>query len=179
MVEPAYEVFKAVFTAILLSVGSPGEAGVIAYNATPIFCMAQNIYFEAGNQDWDGKVSVAHVTLNRVDHPNYPNSVCEVVYEGPTYTNWKGNEMPVRWNCQFTWYCDGKSDNVAVKYKPNKDAWIESIEAAVDAVINRDDDPTNGATHYHNPSLASPAWRNEFPVTAFIGEHLFQKRPES
>ena len=38
-------------------------------------CMALNIYREAGNEPFEGKVAVAQVTLNRVDHPAFPNSV--------------------------------------------------------------------------------------------------------
>ena len=42
-------------------------------------CLAQNIYFEAGNQPLAGKIAVANVTLNRVEHDKFPNNVCDVV----------------------------------------------------------------------------------------------------
>ena len=46
-----------------------------------IYCMAQNIYFEAGNQPLAGKVAVAQVVINRTEHVNYPADICDVVYQ--------------------------------------------------------------------------------------------------
>ena len=46
-----------------------------------IYCMAQNIYFEAGNQPLAGKIAVSQVVLNRVEHYAYPDTVCGVVYQ--------------------------------------------------------------------------------------------------
>jgi len=34
-------------------------------------CLAKNIYFEAGNQPLAGKVAVAQVVLNRMEHSSY------------------------------------------------------------------------------------------------------------
>ena len=39
------------------------------------FCLPQNIYLEAGNQPLAGKIAVAHVVLNRLEHKSYPNNV--------------------------------------------------------------------------------------------------------
>ena len=44
-------------------------------------CLAQNIYFEAGNQSLEGMAAVADVTINRKDNASYPNTICEVVYQ--------------------------------------------------------------------------------------------------
>ena len=35
------------------------------------YCMAQNIYFEAANQSFAGKLAVAHVVINRVNDTKY------------------------------------------------------------------------------------------------------------
>ena len=51
------------------------------------FCLAQNIYFEAGNQPFIGRYAVANVTLNRVNDLQFPNTVCEVVYQSKSYTS--------------------------------------------------------------------------------------------
>ena len=45
-------------------------------------CLAQNIYFEARSESQAGMIAVAQVTMNRVKHPRYPNTVCEVVKQG-------------------------------------------------------------------------------------------------
>jgi spore germination cell wall hydrolase CwlJ-like protein len=142
------------------------------YINIPAFCMAQNIYHEARGEELAGQIAVAHVTLNRVRHESYPNTICEVVYDGRYYTNWKGNEMPIRYECQFTWWCDGRSDTAH-----DKEAWEESLKIAILVMARVELDPTNGATHYYNPEKASPSWRLKFPVTAYIGDHTFCKLP--
>ena len=60
-----------------------------------IYCMAQNIYFEAGNQPLAGKVAVAHVVLNRTKHMNYPADICGVIYQAKMRQNWKGDMVPI------------------------------------------------------------------------------------
>ena len=59
---------------------------------------------------------MAEVTLNRVESSAFPDEVCEVVKQGYE----RG-----RHRCQFSWYCDGKSD------KPrNPKAWRKAIAVA-------------------------------------------------
>ena len=79
-----------------------------------VSCMADNIYFEARNQGTAGWSAVASVTLNRVKDKRFPNTVCEVVKQGPTRESWKknGKYYPLKHRCQFSWYCDGKKDKV-------------------------------------------------------------------
>ena len=52
-------------------------------------CLAKNIYFEAKNQGTGGWLAVAFVTLNRVKDTRYPNTICEVVYQGPSKPSWQ------------------------------------------------------------------------------------------
>ena len=87
--------------------------------AEAIVCLALNVYHEAKNQSLAGQIAVAEVVMNRVDDPRYPNNVCDVVKQGLTY-KWKPS-VPIRNQCQFSWYCDGKSD-----VAKEKDAWEES-----------------------------------------------------
>ena len=86
-----------------------------------LFCLAQNIFHEAGTESFMGKVAVALVTLNRVKDNRYPNTVCDVVKQGPIRESWKtkmtpdpsdAEFYPVRNMCQFSWYCDGKDDRI-------------------------------------------------------------------
>ena len=84
-----------------------------------IFCLAKNIYFEAGNQPVVGKIAVSTM-LNRVESQLYPDTVCDVIY-GETRINWKGNEVPIGC-CQFSWYCDGLSDEPV-----DSKTWISSV----------------------------------------------------
>ena len=44
-------------------------------------CMAEAIYFEAGNQPLVGKMAVGSVIMNRVRSTRYPNTICDVVHK--------------------------------------------------------------------------------------------------
>ena len=108
-----------------IATSSPIEAPIMKADIlkhkrdTEISCMADNIYFEARNQGTAGWSAVASVTLNRVKDKRFPNTVCEVVKQGPTRESWKkdGNYYPLKHRCQFSWYCDGKKDKVHPMYK--------------------------------------------------------------
>ena len=86
---------------------------------TALMCMAVNLYHEAGNQSMIGQMAVGQVVLNRVADDRFPNTVCEVIEQGPTRESWKTKQTPdpsdakfypIKNRCQFSWYCDGKSD---------------------------------------------------------------------
>ena len=65
---------------------------------TALMCLALNTYHEAKNQSMIGQVATAQVVMNRVADSRYPNTVCEVVKQGPKY---KGSDVPVRHKCQL------------------------------------------------------------------------------
>ena len=69
-------------------------------------CLASNIYWEARNQPLLGKLAVAQVTQNRVDNKRYPDTICSVVKQTKFYPSGRIDLH----SCQFSWYCDGKSD---------------------------------------------------------------------
>ena len=94
-------------------------------------CLALNIYHEARGETPAGKLAVAHVTLNRVEHHKYPDTICGVVTQGRHYVNWKGNTMPVKHKCQFSCYCDGRSDTVH-----DDIAWSNSVDLAFDVIMH-------------------------------------------
>ena len=134
------------------------------------YWLAMNLYFEAGNQSDAGRLAVGYVTLNRVMSMSYPDTVQEVVQQGPTYTNWKGNVWPVKHQCQFSWYCDGKSD------KPTEpDSWQRAKDIAY-GVMNHDLGLglTDGADHYH-ANFIEPFWAPHMTLVTTIGNHKFYK----
>ena len=141
-----------------------------AYDANgEAFCLAKNIYFEAGNQPLIGKVAVSHVVLNRVDSSLYPDTICDVVYQSRWRINWKGEEVPVRNMCQFSWFCDGKSDEPV-----DSKTWIESMLIARRVIEGEWSDVTEGATHYHADSVL-PYWASSLNRTVTVDNHLFYK----
>ena len=115
-----------------------------------LVCLALNIYHEAKNQSFIGQVAVAQVVMNRVKDKRYPNTVCEVVKQGQTY-KWKPS-LPIKHKCQFSWYCDGKSD------KPiESKAWQDAKHVANGVYNEHLFDLVNGATHYH-AYYVKPSW---------------------
>jgi len=52
-------------------------------------CLAYNMYHEARSQGTAGIYAVSAVVLNRVNDRRFPNTVCEVVEQGPTRESWK------------------------------------------------------------------------------------------
>ena len=130
-------------------------------------CLTENIYFEARGQGQAGWLAVAQVTQNRVDDKRFPNTVCEVVKQGLTYAS--GN--PIRNKCQFSWYCDGKSDEVKDKksFKKILDFARLIMHNGIKFV-----DITDGATHYH-ADYVKPSWAKTKTRTTEIGDHIFYK----
>ena len=125
-------------------------------------CMAANIYFEASTQERIGKIGVAQVTMNRVRSPEFPNSVCEVVYQGPK--NKKNKRL-----CQFSWYCDGKPDIIR-----NKRVWRECVYVAKYVILGGVPDITYNSTHYH-ADYVQPWWAKKMEKTVKLGDHIFYR----
>ena len=132
-------------------------------------CLAKNIYFESGNQPLAGKVAVAQVVFNRMEHSAYPKDICGVVYDAKYRENWKGNLVPIRNQCQFSWFCDGKSDEPL-----DTDTFFESYLIAQDVIMGKYPDITEGATHYH-ATYVRPAWAKTKTRTTRIESHIFYR----
>ena len=136
-------------------------------------CLAKNVYFEARGESTIGKIAVAHVTLNRVNSPRFPSTICGVVHQA-VYSKWwyeeHGKLVPVRYKCQFTWFCDGKSDAIN-----DMRAWQQSMAVAEDVMLDMTQDPTHGAKWYYNPRLADPKWQYSYVKTATVGNHKFMR----
>jgi len=130
-------------------------------------CLTENIYFEARGQGQAGWLAVAQVTQNRVDDKRFPNTVCEVVKQGLTYAS--GD--PIRNKCQFSWYCDGKSDRI--NDMETFDDIFLFTSGLVDGTITLLD-VTDGATHYH-ADYVEPAWAKTKTKTIEIEDHIFYR----
>lgn len=124
-------------------------------------CLALNIYWEARSEALLGQTAVAAVTLNRVAAPAFPDTVCEVVFQGEE----RGRHL-----CQFSWRCDGRSDEPR-----NPIAWEEARRLARLALSEGVADPTGGALWYHAAHVL-PGWAGEMTLHARIGHHLFYGR---
>ena len=134
-----------------------------------IFCLAQNIYFESANQPLAGKIAVAQVVQNRVVHPSYPDTICGVVLQAKVKENWLGNIVPIRNMCQFSWFCDGKSDEPV-----DSTTWLLSLHIARNVLQSNYGDITEGSTHYHATSV-HPYWADSLTEVVTIDQHRFYK----
>lgn len=130
------------------------------------YCLAQNIYYEARGSNRADRIAVADVVLNRVEDTRYPNTICEVVKQG--LQDSAGNM--IRHQCQFSWYCDGKSD-----VPQDQDLWIDAQQIAYNMVVHRDGRGlTEGATHYH-ANYVNPSWARDLQLVGRIGVHIFYR----
>lgn len=135
------------------------------------YCMALNIYHESRSENLAGKFAVADVVMNRVYDRRYPDSICGVVYQAELKPHWKNpnNMVPVRNRCQFSWYCDGKSD-VPV----DSNTWLLSLHIARDVLQSKYGDITEGSTHYHSTSV-HPYWADSLTKVVTVDQHIFYK----
>ena len=141
-----------------------------------VVCLAKNAYFEARNQSVLSQIAVSQVVMNRVQSPDYPNTVCGVVYEAQLSTWYKekmDKEVPLKHKCQFSWFCDGKADIITD---------IESYNIALAVahqVLSKYTmrDVTDGALFYH-AYYVKPRWAKEKIKTVVHEDHIFYKERE-
>ncbi len=124
-------------------------------------CLATAIYYEARSETYAGQLGVAEVIANRVNDHRYPNSICEVVFQGATRTT----------GCQFTFTCDG-----AMNKKPRGAKWDKAQAIAAHVMMGLNEKKTAGATHYH-ATYVNPVWNSGLIKTKQIGTHIFYRFP--
>ncbi|SDW69317.1 cell wall hydrolase [Roseicitreum antarcticum] len=125
-------------------------------------CLATALYHEARGESVEGQFAVAEVILNRVDSDTFPNSICNVVYQGAR------NGHP---GCQFSFACDGASETM-------REVGAADLARRI-ALLMHAGAPralTDGATYFHTRHV-SPRWARVFERTAQIGAHLFYRDP--
>lgn len=121
-----------------------------------IQCLAENTYFEAGNQSTKGKIAVNNVVMNRVNDPKgrFGKTACAVVSQRNKRT------------CQFSWKCEGQ------KKIRSHAQYVESKKIAEQVYLGNYGDITGGAKFYH-ANYVNPRWNLE-RVTR-IGAHIFYR----
>ena len=127
-----------------------------------IYCLAENIYFEAGHEPTLGKYAVAFVTQNRVDK-GFADSICGVV------------KQKINGVCQFSWWCESKPYAMSTSNaltKTNNSLYNRIVDLSVNFYLNHDQmkDPSRGALYYH-ADYVNPGWK--LPKNTQIGRHIF------
>lgn len=121
-------------------------------------CMALALYWEARGEGPLGMAAVGWTIMNRIDSAHFPSTACAVVFQG--------GERP---GCQFSWYCDGKSDRPR-----DRRSWSLARRVATRLLTDPPPDPTGGALFYHSTGVHSP-WHRTRRQTARIGGHVFYR----
>lgn len=124
-------------------------------------CLASALYYEARHEPLDGQRAVAQVVLNRLRHPQYPKTVCGVVFQGSERAT----------GCQFTFTCDGALASPAAQA-----AFVQMRVLAEQALRGAVYAPVGGATHYH-ANYVVPYWADSLTKVQNIGQHIFYRWP--
>ena len=127
-----------------------GGGGAPAQGATSdeLYLMARMISAEARGEPFVGQVAVGAVILNRVESPQFPNTIAEVLYQPGA----------------FSALLDGQFD------QPIADsAWRAAREALGGS------DPSGGAVYYYNPVTSTSKWIFSRETITTIGKHIFAK----
>ncbi|MBD8025241.1 spore cortex-lytic enzyme [Ureibacillus sp. Re31] len=116
------------------------------YTERDLQLMANAVYGEARGEPYEGQVAVAAVILNRLESPDFPNTISEIIFQPGA----------------FTAVADGQ-------------IWLTPNERAREAVLDAMNgwDPTENALYYFNPETATSAWIWSRPQIKKIGEHIF------
>jgi spore germination cell wall hydrolase CwlJ-like protein len=124
-----------------------------------LMCLAKAVYFEARGESETGQLAVAQVVLNRVAHPFYPDTICDVVFENQQRRN----------KCQFSFACDGRSDRPR-----NQAAWAQAIKLAKKSMHGTRIEAVGKSTHYH-ANYVRPRWIGDMVKQKQIGKHIFYR----
>jgi spore germination cell wall hydrolase CwlJ-like protein len=155
----------------MFGIGEPAMAVVAAFLAlhpTPavtvedLACASQNAWFEArggGPEDWS---AITKVVKNRVTHPKFPSTVCDVIWEQRQV---RGKLCP-----QFEWTLDGRPDLIVLnKWTDNLFGHI--VEIVYNALVE-DEDETDGAIYFWMPHVTQN-WSGSLRPVGSHGMHIF------
>lgn len=123
-----------------------------------ITCLARSIYWEAKGKSSADMEAVASVVMNRLGHEGFPDTVCAVVKQGSETKN-----------CQFSWWCDGRSDQVQEETQ-----YTIAKEIARKALNKQLNDRTHGAMYFHDRNV-HPDWASKYIKTTETSMFLFYK----
>lgn len=126
-----------------------------------LVCLAKNIYYEAGNEPFEGKVAVAQVTMNRMRSGVFPDDVCKVIYQK--------NIFYEKVLCQFSWFCD----RAATARPIHKESYDESMTVAKKVLLEGFELPGLKSALYYHGDYINPNWKKE--KIAHIGRHIFYR----
>ena len=123
-----------------------------------VTCLSRTLYWETKGEDAASMEAVANVVMNRLGHEGFPNTICEVVRQGQE-----------QGACQFSWWCDGRSDDAE-----DEKSYAIAKEIARKALNRQLKDRTGGAMYFHSGAAAT-SWSAEYIKTVEVDEVVFYK----
>ena len=124
----------------------PSRSAGSAYTADDLYWLSKAVFGEARGESYTGQVAVAAVVINRLENPEFPKTIKDVIFEPKA----------------FTAVADGQ-----IYMDPNANA----IKAAREAMAGTD--PSGGALYYWNPQKATSKWIWTRSIIKRIGNHIF------
>jgi len=140
-----------IFITILILIGISlvfAQSNNLSHNEVEL--LSRIIYAEAKGEPYIGQVAVGAVILNRIDSPDFPNTLAGVIYQPLAFE-------PVQ--------------NGTINQAVPQDA--EARRAAQDALNGYD--PTGGCLYFYNPTTAESKWIWSKQIGKTIGKHNFAK----
>lgn len=129
----------------------------MVYEDIDVFCLAKNIFHEAGIEPDIGKYAVAQVTLNRVASRKYPNTVCKVVLDRYQFS-W-ANRRSLHWT------------------HPEGTNWDRSYEIAQQVMGEGHRVKGLENVKYYHAYYIKPHWSHKMTHVATVGRHIFYTYP--
>ena len=161
----------------LVAVAEEEKANIPPPDPVELECLAKNVLYESGGEIETGQHAVAHVTLNRVRHERYPDSVCSVIKDSRAVPVYKkvatsGRKKTVkagsRTVCQFGWWCAGRG-----RETPKGPRWEQAQKVAHAALTGQSTDPTDGALNFQIRSYQRRLKPGTRAGSMVIGNHVF------
>lgn len=128
----------------------------MSFLGAAVTCLALNLYHEARGEGPEGMLAVGVVTLNRAAHPDWPDNICDVVYQ-PHQFSWTRHDPPIH----------------------NEVLWNEAQSIAEALLLDDPDSPLDHRALWYHAAHVSPAWADHKEVLGRIGQHVFYGRPET
>jgi hypothetical protein len=119
-------------------------------------CLSEAVYYEARGESPAGQAAVAQVVLNRARNPDYPKSICGVVFQAR-----------LEGGCQFSFVCDG-----AMTRPLEPAAWRQARIVAARALSGYVMTEVGHALNFH-VAAASATPRDAAGAVAHLGRHVF------
>lgn len=117
-----------------------------------VHCLAETIYHEARGEPIAGQLLVADTVLNRVRHPDFPDTVCAVVTQEHQFAH----GLPIL----------------------ETDAWRWCIELAIMRMVGFVPPQSTEVLFFFEPSKVWPDWADHMKRVTKVGGHLFLTYPE-